>query len=104
MIVLKREVGRYVGQQCHALDDFSQRCQAAQIAQNQMGHGALAQAAQGGANRIVIGKLPLQRRLQHGFGERLLPGGEQFGNQFRVRLQQVCEIAAVVYSHLPAGI
>jgi hypothetical protein len=59
VIVVEREIGRHVGKQGHALDDFCQRRQAAQVAQNKVRHGAVAQAAQSSPDGFVIGELAL---------------------------------------------
>ena len=45
VVVIEREIGGEVGQQGHTFDDFGERRQAAQIAQSDVRHGLLAQAA-----------------------------------------------------------
>jgi len=102
--VVEGKVGRYVGEQGHALDDFGQGRQAAQVAQFDMGHRPLAQAAQRTADGFVVGELALERCLQQFFGERALPGGGQFGDQFRLGIKQVAQVAAMVEGALPAGV
>ena len=104
MVVIEREVGRHVGEQGHALDHLGQRRQAAQVAQFDVGHRPLAQAAQRAAYGLVIGEFLIQRRQQQLLAERLLPGGRQFGDQLRAGEEQVGQVAAMIESSLPAGI
>ena len=58
VIVLKGEVGRHVSELGHAFDDLAEWRQTAKVAQDKMGRGTVAKPAQGGFDRIVVGKLP----------------------------------------------
>ena len=104
MIVVEREIGRDVGKQGHALDNFRQRRQVAEVAQDQVGHRPLAQAPQCTANRVVVAELALQRGTEQGHIEWLLPGRLQLGDQIRPGLQQIGEVVAVDQGGLPAGV
>lgn len=104
MKVVQCEIGRDVSKQGHAFNHFAQRCQTAEITQEDVRHGPVAQAAQRGFQLVVVGEGFLQGGQKLRLIRSFFPQSVQFGNQGRLGLEEIAQVTAVVERGLPAGI
>ncbi len=99
------EVGGHIGELGHAFDDFAQGRRAAQVADDQGGHDALAKLAQDALQMLVGGRRCAGKKVAHlRCAERPRRVLSEPGSDLRAAGEQIAQVAAVRPGGRPGGV